>query len=237
MQLNGQGWLGLKPAQQAVSRVRDCNPLSRSFSYHPLVDLTPFSVATTWGVVRKLDRGRKCQEKHTITFHQKLLKRKNWVTFTSGIEFGFICGHAALLVFFLWVYFCVWPVRFILKKMFNGIKPNSSSAPVTMTAARGHWVSYCSRGKTGSIFMFQYTVNLCWEQYYDTQACVMGLIMVTVNLYRSVPFCVLYLFLLPLKLPHSNIPCLRPSCPLCSQPRLRLWNTTWTHLLAINGNS
>lgn len=44
--------------------------LLSAFAYHPLVDLTPFSVATAAGrVVRKLDRHwkTKCQRKHTIT--------------------------------------------------------------------------------------------------------------------------------------------------------------------------
>lgn len=61
-----------------------------SLAYHPLVDLTPFSAATAGWAVRKLGRGRKCQEKHTIIFHSKLLKRKNWVTFKPGIEDFFV---------------------------------------------------------------------------------------------------------------------------------------------------
>lgn len=55
--VNAWGWLGLSSSQQAVREVWACKILALALAYHPLVDLTPFSVATAGGAVRKLEKG------------------------------------------------------------------------------------------------------------------------------------------------------------------------------------
>lgn len=73
VELHGQAQLGPGFTQQAVSVATThthTHTRPPAIAYHPLVDLTPFSVATAAGwVVRKLDRHSEteCQRKHTIT--------------------------------------------------------------------------------------------------------------------------------------------------------------------------
>lgn len=57
--------------------------LALALAYHPLVDLTPFSVATAGGVVRKLERGSGGKEsaRKNIQSCLKLLKFKKLVIF------------------------------------------------------------------------------------------------------------------------------------------------------------
>lgn len=145
--------------------------LSLALAYHPLVDLTPFSVATAGWVVRKLDRKRGSARKNIQSF-QIPLKCKNSLTFTSRIE---------------------------------------------------HWVA--------SVDTQHFYFSFCGQ--------VNNKINLKKRSFKALPaqqsiFCVVYLLLLPFKFPHSNIPRLSPGCPLCCQPRLRLWDTTWTHLLAMS---
>lgn len=78
--------------------------LALALAYHPLVDLTPFSVATAGGVVRKLERGSEGKEsaRKNIQSCLKLLKCKK-AGDISGIEgLVFVCGHEALFFSILW---------------------------------------------------------------------------------------------------------------------------------------
>lgn len=101
--LNAWGWLGLSSSKQAVSGVWACKN-ALALAYHPLVDLTPFSVATAGRVVRKLERGSGGKEsaRKNIQSCLKLLKCKK-AGDISGIEgLVFVCRHEALFFSILW---------------------------------------------------------------------------------------------------------------------------------------
>ena len=62
--------------------------LALALAYHPLVDLTPFSVATAGGAVRKLERGGRGQESARKNIQSCLKLLKSWLYFRNK-RFGF----------------------------------------------------------------------------------------------------------------------------------------------------
>lgn len=89
VQLNGQGSLRRNLHNRLL--VKEESDTVSLLSYHPLMNLTPFSIATAGWVVGKLNR----EEKPGKAYNHFTLNG-SMTGFILKTELSFICGHAAL---------------------------------------------------------------------------------------------------------------------------------------------
>lgn len=122
-------------------------------------------------------------------------KPKEWDDiYFKNRSFGYICGHAALLLFvFIGSIFVIF--FWVLKDKQGSYCCNQPELPCSVDRRSVLGAAVVTGKCTGSR-----TVNVC----------------------QCVQFHVIYLFLLSFQFPHSNISGLSPSCPLRCQPGLRL---------------